>query len=452
MTSKRVLIVGGGINGLTVADRLSEQGVAVTLVERGTIGGLARSYYYDDGFVFDVGPHRLVTGDERVIRYMQEVCGGELLRFPNICGVYLLGKYYDWPLKLGVILKLPVGIMLRALVDMIRLAFAGKRPTPQSYQEYVLMKYGKTLHDLDFRPYTEKFTKTTVDRVDADWAKMGINRAVANEAIKMDSLFSVVIDTLKPKKPSTAYYPERGIAQFSSLLVERIRQRGGEILQGVTVEELRVEQGRVTGARVTGEAEARPFDHVVWSGSIDDCIRLLLGEPGRLEYIHMVLYNIEVAGKPLNDYQYTYFVDENIPFNRVYSNTLFSGKVAPAGAFGLCVETTAVKDSPAFLQPESQTEAILAALIRAGQIPDRESVLAVHIEHLEGAYPLYTVGYRKLLSDYVGRIEAAAHNLTLSGRSGLFWYNNMDHTIANAEQVAADILAGRRSPSTIAVE
>ena len=42
---KHVIIIGGGIAGLTAAHELSEQNYKITLIERNTIiGGLARTY------------------------------------------------------------------------------------------------------------------------------------------------------------------------------------------------------------------------------------------------------------------------------------------------------------------------------------------------------------------------------------------------------------------------
>jgi UDP-galactopyranose mutase len=64
------------------------------------------------------------------------------------------------------------------------------------------------------------------------------------------------------------------------------------------------------------------------------------------------------------------------------------------------------------------------------------------------SYPIY---HRQ----YPGELEAAQRalagfpNLHLAGRTGLFWYNNMDHSMENAMQLVRQILraAGRHEAS-----
>ena len=54
--SKKVLIIGAGISGLSAASVLAKQGYAVTVVDKhSTPGGRCRKFE-DQGFVFDMGP------------------------------------------------------------------------------------------------------------------------------------------------------------------------------------------------------------------------------------------------------------------------------------------------------------------------------------------------------------------------------------------------------------
>ncbi|MBU0755569.1 MAG: FAD-dependent oxidoreductase, partial [Planctomycetes bacterium] len=50
-----VVVVGAGVAGLTLARKLTDQGIDTVIVEcEDHIGGLAYSYKYDNGAVFDV--------------------------------------------------------------------------------------------------------------------------------------------------------------------------------------------------------------------------------------------------------------------------------------------------------------------------------------------------------------------------------------------------------------
>ena len=60
MTTPHVLVIGGGLAGLTAAATAARAGAQVTLIEaRRDLGGRARSTVNDAGFVFNQGPHAL---------------------------------------------------------------------------------------------------------------------------------------------------------------------------------------------------------------------------------------------------------------------------------------------------------------------------------------------------------------------------------------------------------
>jgi phytoene dehydrogenase-like protein len=64
VTSLDVVIIGGGLAGLTTATLLARSGKAVTLFEQSSkeIGGRARTTVID-GFYFNQGPHALFLTD-----------------------------------------------------------------------------------------------------------------------------------------------------------------------------------------------------------------------------------------------------------------------------------------------------------------------------------------------------------------------------------------------------
>ena len=55
--NKKVLILGGGVAGSSMAYYLTEKGYEVTLVDKNSrVGGLARTCYYS-GHPYEFGPH-----------------------------------------------------------------------------------------------------------------------------------------------------------------------------------------------------------------------------------------------------------------------------------------------------------------------------------------------------------------------------------------------------------
>ena len=83
-SDKPIVIVGGGVTGLVTAHLLLERGQKVIVVEKlPTLGGLARSFKYDNGYVFDCGPHRFDVGNPNVKAYVERVLKEESDLFPS---------------------------------------------------------------------------------------------------------------------------------------------------------------------------------------------------------------------------------------------------------------------------------------------------------------------------------------------------------------------------------
>lgn len=442
--SKNVVIVGAGIAGLTTGYKLIEQGYDVTIVERDdAVGGLSRTYK-DNEFAFDSGPHRFYTKNQEVIDFIEDILGEDYISMKMTSSVYILGKYYDWPLSLKVVLKLPFRVMFFAAIDMIKLLF--KKPKQvETYSEYVLQKYGKTLYRIDFDPYTAKFAKIPTNQLHSDWAKAGVNRAVIDEKVKMDSIFDVVKSTIFPSKENiTIIYPNEGISVFSEILKERIINMGGNIILNSKPTDIKVEGKKVSEVRISDGTVVSDVEHLVWTGSINEATDLLDLPQKELEYLNIIAYNVRMKGEPKMKDQWIYYVDDDLIFNRIYNTVRFSPYKAPEGYYGLCVEVTCRNDSDVMRNPKSIYDRVIADLKKVKLIDFDDEVVGISHQLLYQAYPIYKVNYRTELRKAFDDINACADNITLAGRNGLFWYNNMDHSIENAFETAENIIEGKR--------
>ncbi|MCM1174353.1 MAG: FAD-dependent oxidoreductase [Blautia sp.] len=441
---KKVVIVGAGIAGLTTGYKLINAGYDVTIVERDdAVGGLSRTYK-DKKFAFDSGPHRFYTKNPEVIAFIQDILGENYLSMKMTSSVYILGKYYDWPLSLKVVLKLPFKVMFFAAIDMIRLMF--KKPKDvDNYSEYVLQRYGKTLYRIDFDPYTAKFAKIPTNQLHSDWSKAGVNRAVINEKVKMNSIFDVVKNTIFPQKENiTIIYPNEGISVFSEVLKKRIEEKGGKIILNTKPTTCEINNKKIIAVNFTDGSKEENVDHVVWTGSINEAAEVLHLPQKELEYLNIITYNVKLKGEPKMKDQWIYYVDDDLIFNRLYNTVRFSPYKAPKGYYGLCVEVTCRDNSDVMKNPESIYDRVLADLKKVRLIDSDKEVVGISHQLLYQAYPIYKINYRTELRKAFDDINNSVENLTLAGRNGLFWYNNMDHSIENAFETAQNIMNGKR--------
>src|SRR3989304_7355400 len=158
MKTNEVVIVGAGISGLTVGYFLAKNGYKVAIIEReSSVGGLARSFYYDN-FVFDIGPHRFHTDYQNVLDFIYEILTTEIVTIPRKSGIWLFNRYHEWPIRTSSAFNLPISILVKTTIDLF-FNKNNKNDEDENFESYIIGHYGKTLYDICFDKYTEKFCK-----------------------------------------------------------------------------------------------------------------------------------------------------------------------------------------------------------------------------------------------------------------------------------------------------
>ena len=108
---KKIVIIGGGITGLSVAWKLSENGYDVTVIESDkSIGGLAKTIEIEKYF-FDIGPHSFFSEDKEVFQKVMDLFKdepGEIPYSKRIVKMMFRGKYVDYPLSVKVLFQMGI--------------------------------------------------------------------------------------------------------------------------------------------------------------------------------------------------------------------------------------------------------------------------------------------------------------------------------------------------------
>lgn len=440
---KQVVIVGGGVAGLTAAEALCRRGASVAVLEReARVGGLARSFRYG-GVTFDLGPHRFHTDDREVDALIRDVLGPDRREIDRSSAVWLYNAYHDWPLGRSSIFKLPPEVMARAFVDLFR----RQAPRDESLEAFVLSRYGRTLYEIFFRPYTEKFVTYKCAELHADWASAGMNRAVIDRRYKFDTLFNVARTTLLPPRVRTKFlYPESGgIDRFPEAQARRIEALGGRVLAGVQAAQLELDGDAVAAVLASGsegQAMRLPCDLLIWTASLPLLSRLL-GQPDQgLGYLTELVFNVVVRGRAALPYQWTYYGGAALSFIRASIPSNFNERNDGPGLTGVCLEVVCQEGDELWRDPMSLRRDFEHDMVRVGLIGDRADVLDFHVERVRDAYPIYLLDYPQRLARAVTGVSARAGNVALLGRTGTFWYNNMDHSIRQALDLVAALGGG----------
>jgi protoporphyrinogen oxidase len=329
--------------------------------------------------------------------------------------------------------------MISSALDLLR-----RRPPAdeKSFTEYTRSKYGETLYQLFFKPYTEKFLQIPCEDVHVDWATTGINRAVIDKRIKNETLFDLVRNVLLPRPVVTKFmYPSYGgFGTFCERLAGEIRSRGGKLKLSNTVTALRGEGGRIEEVKLADGARLHP-SHVVWSGNLIALARLLGQEPPRLRYLSTVLYNIEVQAEVKQRQQWIYYGGRDTLLSRVSITNEMAPYMSPPGKAGLCVEVTCFEGDRMWREPEAILEQVKTHLVRLDLVGDIGDIGAVHVEKVRDTYPIYDLEYKESFAA-AQRMAKPLVNLKLLGRTGAYWYNNSDHSMKMSFAMARHLLKG----------
>jgi protoporphyrinogen oxidase len=443
----KIVIVGAGVTGLTLGYLLGKKGFEITIIEKeAAVGGLARSFRYN-GWSIDIGPHRFHTDDSLVHDFINEVMGDNLIEIARSSKVFFCDMHFEWPLTLREVLRLPKKLMFNSCIDLLT------RPSirDDSYDSYVLNRYGKTLTNHFFREYNQKFLKTDLKDCHRDWAETGINRATIDKDVKSSSIFDLLLGVLSTKHVNTKFlYPKDGpIDGFCHILRQSIESRGGSIECGVALQKSSL-AGRAVRSLVSSDGRVWDADFVFWTGNIYDLESLLGCDLSPLNYCSTVVCNLLVEGTPPVPSQWEYFGSSEIIFCRTSTNICFNPALAPEGYYGICAELVCYQNDFVWKHAETHLNTIVQNLIHTKIIRNFNSIVDVHFEHVENTYPVYKLDYQSSLKAYTGKIKDIG-NLVACGRTGGFWYNNMDHSIRSAIDIAgmiepSELAAGRDLP------
>jgi protoporphyrinogen oxidase len=446
-SSRSVTILGGGLAGLSAAQKFVEQGWAVTVLEREPkVGGLASSFVRE-GYTFDHGPHRLYSSLEELNDHFKFVLDGNWDYRDRLSRIYMQKKFFDYPLKAGnVVRSLPPWLLVKSFWDYLAVRVRNAvRPIPDdNFENWVIKRFGRTLYDLFFGTYTRKAWGIPCTQISADWA---------SQRISLLSLWDTVKKTLfKPRNVPRTYvsrflYPRTGgIGELAFGYARLIEKGGGRIICDAEVCRVLSEGSRITGVVYRKDGREHTLRSDLYISTIPLTLMVpMLGERVPAE-VHAAVRGLKHKGivfvylkldKPqLTPDHWVYIPEEHIAVHRISEFTNFSRDCAPEGKTMVCAEITSTKgDKYWMMKDEELIKLATANLVTLGLLRPEEVLAGGFVKRVDYAYPIYDVTYRGHL-DVLLRWLKGFENMISTGRQGLFRYGNMDHSIAMGHAIA----------------
>ncbi|MFD0310581.1 protoporphyrinogen oxidase [Streptomyces sp. NPDC127119] len=260
-----VVVIGGGIAGLAAAHRLLNGGARVTVLEASDrLGGklLPGSVA---GARVDLGAESMLARRPEAVALAHEVGLADRLRPPNTVGASIWTRGALRPMPKGHVMGVPAdaAALSGVLSDEGLRRIEHERDLPRTevgddvaVGAFVAERLGREVVDRLVEPLLGGVYAGDAYRISMRSAVPQLFEAARTHASLTEAVREIQAKAARGQKPDQPAAPvfmgiEGGIGQLPLAVAESVRARGGEIVTGAPVTELR----RVTGAAAGGERQ-----------------------------------------------------------------------------------------------------------------------------------------------------------------------------------------------------
>lgn len=420
-----VIIIGGGISGLSLAWRLCLAGVGVVVLEAGTLGGLAGTIN-KNGYCMDLGPHSFFSPDHQILQSLLQLFTPQLKSSKRNVKLFFKNKYLHYPFTpLDLMTKMGAN-GLRSALDFCKQKFQNRRINQTvSVKTWAIQNFGEHLYQIFFKPYTEQFWLTECSRL----AGAVIPSSAHHNWI---NTFQLLCRPDHDREQLPTYYPTTGFGEICDQIGLRVKAGGGQILLQSRVHGIICQKGAFQVKYGNAVVQAR---QVVSTIPINMLMRLIKPPSGiaaaaaRLTFRPLLALGIVLPARSILKCDYLYTLHR--PYNRLTDMNAFSPATSPASENILMAEIPSLWGDAIWRAGSEELYALCKQdLIQDGWIEPNEvrALLTVKASH---AYPFYRQGYQNDLKHVMAYLDSIP-GLTTLGRSGAFKYMDIDQCIRDA--------------------
>jgi len=387
----RVGVIGGGLMGLALAQRLTAVGNQVTVFERDQqLGGLTTHHDYGS-FLWDRFYHVILPTDSHLLGFLQDLNLADRLRWRTTkTGFYVDEAFHPLNNALDFLRFPPLSLWSKARLAATILYCSRindwRRLEQISVEDFLIKVSGRATYEKMWKPLLLAKLGENYRRVSAVfiWSYITRMSSARETSAKKEQLGHV----------------SGGYKTVFDRLAQVIESAGGEIQRGVSVEKIRRDGGGLT---IQTDRGAFAFDKVVCTSPVNvlrqiagaDLVDVSGGQD--VEYLG-VLCTVLVTRRELMPYYVLNIADDRVPFTGVIGMSNVVSTDETAGRHITYVPRYVLSTDPALRAPEATVrEQCLAGVQRLFPGFDLNDVESVHVNRAVKVQPLQVLGYSRLV-------------------------------------------------------
>jgi protoporphyrinogen oxidase len=425
---KRIVIIGGGLAGLSAAYHLREHEPSVFEKET-VVGGLCRSFT-QDGFTFDCTGHLVHLRNQYTKDLVARLLPEAFNSYERLASIYSKSTTTPYPFQANTY-GLPPEVIKDCVMGFVESMHVEQNGGPKNFHDWVLKTFGTGIAKHFMLPYNEKFWKQDLKTITSDWVSWSIPKPSLEEVIN-----GALGLTNKGMgyNPKFIYPKNGGIDCLPQALARTVRNlHTAESIQHI---DLRKKCVRMAGGR------EEPFDCLISTLPLPVLYRMLTDTPdtlkeaaSRLTAIAILNINIGVDRPRISDQHWVYFPEDQFIFSRVGFPMNFSRTVTPRDTSSMYVEIThrpgdKISHSAAF-------ERALMDLQKCGILRREDRILTRQILDINPGYVVFDEHRQTHLQNLIDYL--ASRGVYTAGRYGRWDYFSMEDSILSGKAAAEQV-------------
>ncbi len=443
-----LVVIGAGPAGLTAAEEAQRCGWRPLVIEAGgQVGGISRTVRWKGNHV-DIGGHRFLSGNSRVLQRWEEWMGGRMRQVPRLSRILYRRKFYAYPLNLiDVVRNFGPVDLARAVASYVASVVRPIRPE-RSFADWVSNRFGRFLFRRFFKSYTEKVWGISCDRLRADWAA----QRIAGLSLPVAVMNALGRGRGARSLANRFLYPALGPGSMWETVADRVIAAGGRLHLDEKVVRIAHDGAAVEAVETEapdGTRRLYPARKLVSTMPLGELVATLdppapaaiRAAGAALRHRDFLVVALSVARTGLFPDNWLYIHDEGYRVGRIQNAGNWSPDlVGDAETSLVLMEYFCSRGDPLWEEADAALIRLAGGELEGLGFAARHEITDGHVIRELNAYPVYDETYRENLDIVRGFLERFG-NLSPAGRNGLHRYNNQDHAMLSG-MAAIDYLNG----------